>query len=181
MNALVALLKLCHKLLDALSQGEKDEREDEREEEEDEGGDVVPYLSNPLSTGNSGGLGMNLGLDYLHSLTKYHKEGNPVASRGDRDDVEDTKGLMVGQLLVLLEFVFEILESRSFHIRVAREIDRGETDLQSEFLEFSEQCLQVSALQSFSLSYIFIFCLSLCGGLCITLYVLIIHHAMANH
>ena len=57
--------------------------------------------------------------------------------------VADTNGIGCGLLLVIFEFLNDMMESRSFHIKLVRDIDRGEVDFQSDFLEFSEQCLQL--------------------------------------
>ena len=55
----------------------------------------------------------------------------------------DTNGVGCALLLVICEFLNDIMESRAFHVKLVKEIDRGGMDFQSDFLEFSEQCLQL--------------------------------------
>ena len=55
----------------------------------------------------------------------------------------DKSGLGCALLLVICEFLHDVMESRSFHTKLVKEIDKDGMDFQSDFLEFSEQCLQL--------------------------------------
>ena len=126
MNSLVALIKLSHKLFDALTLDISPLSSLLSPHTTEV---IVPFLSSPLSSGNSGGLGMCAALRYLQEITEQ-ATGVKVTGQGEEGGEkvieERGKGLAFAQLLVLLEYVFEMLESKSFHLRLVREIDRGE-------------------------------------------------------
>ena len=64
--------------------------------------------------------------------------------------VFDKKGSAAASLLLQLEFVFEVLENKTFHRQLLPliEAESGSDTLQSYFLELSEQVLQLLALST---------------------------------
>ena len=81
-------------------------------------------------------------LSYISALTHtLHPMMNMTMDINNHSD--NIHGVGSALLLVICEFLHDIMESRAFHSKLVKEIDKGGMDFQADFLEFSEQCLQL--------------------------------------
>lgn len=82
--------------------------------------------------------------DYCESITTTNRAERAEARKGDTQAnpvVVEKKGTAAAFLLLQLEFVFEVLENKTFHRQLLPliEAEGGSDTLQSFFLELSEQ------------------------------------------
>jgi hypothetical protein len=94
--------------------------------------------------------------EYCETLTASRQaerrgqiEGGEGGIGGENTQI-DKKGSATASLLLQLEFVFEVLENKTFHRQLLPliEAESGSDVLQSYFLELSEQVLQLLALST---------------------------------
>jgi hypothetical protein len=90
--------------------------------------------------------------EYCETLTasrQAERRGQLEGGGGENTQI-DKKGSATASLLLQLEFVFEVLENKTFHRQLLPliEAESGSDVLQSYFLELSEQVLQLLALST---------------------------------
>jgi hypothetical protein len=89
--------------------------------------------------------------EYCETLTASRQaERRGQLGGGGENTQIDKKGSATASLLLQLEFVFEVLENKTFHRQLLPliEAESGSDVLQSYFLELSEQVLQLLALST---------------------------------